>query len=129
VPGSEVKDISWIRLDGREKTEKDWHAPNACCLSFVLSGEAGKYHLTSAGRAEPDDNFFVVMNASDDSIRFKLPSLGALGDWETLIDTSLKDMGRQVKVGKPGDEHEIAAHSFLLFVSRAGDQCPEDCEE
>src|SRR3546814_4498372 len=46
------KDILWLRPDGQEKEGEDWEMPYARCLSFLLSGEAGQYHLTTQGEPE-----------------------------------------------------------------------------
>src|SRR5690606_15050494 len=64
TPGTTVKDITWILPDGREKQQDDWNVHYAHCLGFVISGDAGKYHLTAGGEPETDDTFFVIMNSS-----------------------------------------------------------------
>ena len=40
TPGTEIKDITWLKPDGTERSDGDWHLPGDRCLSFVLSGEA-----------------------------------------------------------------------------------------
>jgi glycogen operon protein len=125
VPGTDIKDISWTRPDGKEKTRKDWNVPYAQCLSFVLSGEPGRYHLTSRGRAEPDDTFLVVMNAADESIDYILPSPGSGGLWEMLVDTSRQDEPTEASPIEPGGSYTIASHTFLLFVNRLNESDPD----
>jgi len=119
VPGTDIKDISWLRPDGEEKTDKDWNVPDARCLSFVLSGEPGRYHLTSTGRAEADDTFLVIMNASPETIAYTLPTLGSPDRWEGLIDTSQPNGFAAVL--EPGESFSVTPHSFCLFVSRLND--------
>lgn len=118
VPGTDVKDITWMTPDGREKTEKDWNVPYARCLSFVLSGEAGRYHLTSGGRAEPDDTFLVIMNASEEAIEYVLPELAAPCAWEPIVDTSQPELSESPGDIQPGDTYTVVSHTFLLFISR-----------
>lgn len=118
VPGTNVKDITWLRPDGKEKTEKDWNVPYARCLSFLLSGEAGQYHVTSTGEAEPDDTFLIVMNASNDKVDYTLPALDNPCAWELLIDTAESSAIGEGRAIQPGESYDVVAHSFLLFVSR-----------
>src|SRR3546814_5814556 len=60
IPGTEIKDITWFNPDGSEKSGDDWNDPSNRFVAFLLSGEAGLYHLTSFGEPEPDDSFLVV---------------------------------------------------------------------
>ncbi len=126
VPGAQVKDITWLRPDGREKTEKDWNVPYARCLGFVLSGEPGRYHLDSQGRVEPDDTFLVIMNASGEAIDYRLPSLNSARAWELLIDTSRPDDGDGDIAVKPGEGYSITPRTFLLFIRRDGESREAD---
>jgi glycogen operon protein len=116
TPGSNVKDITWLKPDGQELTDEDWNAGYAHCLGFVLSGEARDYHLTDVGLPETDDAFLIVMNAAAGPIDFMLPTFKNCLQWQLLIDTSSEDgfcSGCQEPPGKP---YTVAAHSFLLFV-------------
>jgi len=91
IPGTDVKDVTWLRADGEEMTDGDWAGPEARMLCLLLSGEAGLMHLTERGEKETDDTFLLVVNASHLDVVQKLPS-GAEGEqWETLIDTARDD--------------------------------------
>ena len=116
IPGTETKDITWLRPDGTETEQQDWERPSAHFLSFVLSGEAGQYHLTAAGEPETDDTFLAIMNAHHEPIRYRMPSFNTSGAWELVFDTSMADgldaNGRQFK---PGDTYAVTPRSFLLL--------------
>lgn len=120
TPGSEIKDITWLRPDGKEQTEEDWNVAYAHCLGFVLSGEARGYHLTDAGIPETDDAFLVLMNASSDPIDFLLPAFKSTTAWELLVDTSLKEGFCEGCREPPGKIYPIPPQTFLLFVRRSG---------
>ena len=60
---SEIKDITWLRHDGRERGPEDWGDPEDHCLAYVLSGEAHGYHLTASGEPESDETFLAILNA------------------------------------------------------------------
>jgi glycogen operon protein len=54
IPGTEVKDVTWLRADGEEMSEADWadaHARMLCLL--LLSGEAGSCIRPSAAKRKP----------------------------------------------------------------------------
>jgi len=120
TPGTDIKDITWLRPDGKEKVEQDWQVPYARCLSFVLSGEAGAYHLTAAGEAEPDDTFLVIMNAFGDSINYAMPTLESVKTWVLLFDTNNEDGTGDGRALAPGATFVIGPHSLTLFVLRDG---------
>ena len=89
IPGTEIKDITWLRPDGTETEQQDWERSSAHFLSFVLSGEAGQYHLTATGEPETDDTFLVIMNAHHEPISYRMPSFDTSGAWELAFDTSV----------------------------------------
>ncbi len=53
IPGTDVKDVVWLRPDGSEMAEGDWNDPGAKALGIRLSGEAGLLHLTETGNRNP----------------------------------------------------------------------------
>ncbi len=121
TPGSNIKDITWLRPDGEEQTQDDWNDPYARCLGFLLSGEARDYHLTAVGVPETDNAFLVLMNASPDPIDFLLPEFKHCKRWELLIDTSAEDGFCEDCGGQPGKTYKVAPYAFLLF-GRCGEQ-------
>ncbi len=90
IPGTEVKDVIWMRPDGQEMANGDWEHPHARSLAIRLSGEAGIVHLTETGEQEPDDTFLLLVNASHENVGFVLPN-GDVGAWEGLLDTMAED--------------------------------------
>jgi len=119
LPGNHVKDIHWLRPDGNEKTWEDWGVSYARCLSFVVSGEAGEYHLTERGEPQPDDTFLAMMNAGQETLEFQMPAPRGNERWHLVFDTAEQETRELVLVG--GDAtYSLRAHSFALFV------CPRD---
>ena len=76
IPGTEVKDVLWLRPDGEEMQERDWQEAHAKALEVRLSGEAGLMHLAARGEREPDDTFLILVNASHEDLRSRLPQEG-----------------------------------------------------
>jgi glycogen operon protein len=88
VPGTEVRDITWLRPDGQPMGEDDWHGDDERSIGLLLSGEPGAYHMTVRGEQEPDDSFLVILNASDAAIAYALPERGFHSPPEVMLNTA-----------------------------------------
>ncbi|MCB9948319.1 MAG: glycogen debranching protein GlgX [Rhodospirillaceae bacterium] len=117
IPGTNVKDIVWQRPDGTEMTAKEWGDPVARSLRFLLSGEAGQFHLTERGEPEPDDTFLVVLNASDQAIEHLMPTMAPGSQWEILIDTG-ESGDTAAGVIEAGHPVTSRPHSLMLLTLR-----------
>ena len=113
IPGTTVKDIHWLRPDGQEKTPADWGVAHARCLGFLLSGEAGQYHLTAHGTPEPDDTFLLILNAATAALDFRLPTTNGGAPWDVVFDT-----GRPHDPPPPDDDYAVLDRSSVLLISR-----------
>jgi len=116
VPGTNIKDIVWLRPDGEEKTEQDWDIPSVRYLGYVLSGEAGEYHVTARGEPEPDDTFLVMLNAQEEEISYRLPSVDGSGPWQVVFDTWYEDSFCVPEAVVEGDAYTVNPRSFVLMV-------------
>jgi isoamylase len=124
IPGTEVKDVIWLRPDGREMNSEDWR-PDVHSLAIRLSGEAGLVHLSAAGEQEPDDTFLLLINSGHEDVPFVLPN-GDHETWELLVDTTAED-GTPVKdLAAPGSEVHVGALSVqvLRLVSESDAEGP-----
>ncbi|MGE5441648.1 MAG: glycogen debranching protein GlgX [Bacteroidota bacterium] len=115
IKGTEIKDISWLRPDGREFSPEEWGNDGIHYLSFVVRGEAGEYHLTAKGEPQPDDSFFIILNAHYESIDWTLPSIGAGSRWRLVVDTESDD-GVAGALIEDGDVYSTAARSVVVFI-------------
>ncbi|HDQ41298.1 MAG TPA: glycogen debranching enzyme GlgX [Desulfonatronum sp.] len=114
IPGTEVKDVVWMRPDGREMGDENWDDPHARALAIRLSGEAGIVHLTETGEQEPDDTFLLLVNADHEAVDFVLPN-GDAGVWEALVDTTAEDGGAESGPFPPGTVLQTGARSLRLL--------------
>jgi isoamylase len=87
IPGTEVKDVTWLRPDGHEMCNRDWEDAHAKAIGIRISGEAGLMHLTPRGDQERDDTYLIFMNASDEDIPFRLADAAGGAGWQILVDT------------------------------------------
>ena len=116
IPGTDIKDIVWLKPDGSEMTVEDWQAPDARSIGFVISGEAGQYHLTERGEPEPDDTFFVAMNAADEPVDYVLPTAGdPERPWQVTVDTDRATRRRDQFV-EAGEAFTVRPRSLVLLI-------------
>jgi glycogen operon protein len=118
IPGTDVKDVTWLRADGEEMSAEDWAAGHAKMLCLLLSGEAGLMHLTARGEEETDDTFLLVVNASHEEVSQKLPAGQQEDYWQTLIDTARDDPDEDGERFDPDDEVGLVARSAKLLIRR-----------
>lgn len=87
------RDIVWFTAVGSEITEADWRSEFARTLAALIA------QPESDGRG---DEFYLVFNASADSMKFTLPP----GNWETLLTTGAGLI----------DSNQIQTESFTVAV-------------
>jgi glycogen operon protein len=86
------KDLSWIRPDGEEMTDADWHNGNNHALGMLIYGEATD-ETDDRGRPIKGETLLVILNAGDQSVEFKLPAIhGSPAMWAEMVDTARRDL-------------------------------------
>ncbi len=119
IPGTAIRDILWLRPDGREMSDPDWLDQEARTLTMLIRGEAGQYHLTAMGEQQPDDSFLIVLNAHFQTVELTLPSLAAGARWELLIDTATDRGFVGGTFYRDGETYLVQERSFMLMIRRA----------
>ncbi|HET6521389.1 MAG TPA: glycogen debranching protein GlgX, partial [Geminicoccaceae bacterium] len=120
IPGTDVKDVMWLRPGGGEMAPEDWEDPFAKAIGLLLSGEAGLMHLTERGEPEPDDTFLMLLNASHVDVPFTLPAPEPIEAWELVVNTAAEPSFDSGERFEPGGEFTAVARSFALLVRRGG---------
>ncbi|HKS87997.1 MAG TPA: glycogen debranching protein GlgX [Stellaceae bacterium] len=121
VSAAGLKDITWVTPAGVEATGEDWGNPVALTLGYVLCGEAGEFY-TPGGQRDIDESFLVMMNAYEGDLEFHFPQLSAPLLWEALVDTAEPGgLASGWRLWRPGEAYPLRAHSFALFINRAGE--------
>ena len=79
------KDLAWLRGDGQEFTEADWHFSDNRLIGMYLSGDL----RTRGPRGEPlvDDPFLLVLNGSPHAATFLLPGRPFGTEYQVVVDT------------------------------------------
>ncbi len=111
VPGTNTKDVTWIRSNGQEMTEEAWSDPNNHSIGMLLFGRAAD-EVDSRGRSAPADTLLLLLNASPRSHSYALPRMESPGVWEELLNTARPGpWARQVR----NEAVNLTAHSSLLL--------------
>ena len=114
IRGSELKDLTWFRPDGREMADEDWNNPHARCLGLRLSGDAID-ELTAQGEHVVDDTFLILVNAHHAPVAFATPAHRPGIRWEALIDTRAPDGRADQRILRPGDAYELIGRSLAIL--------------
>jgi isoamylase len=111
VPGTNTKDVTWIRSNGQEMTDEAWEDPNNQSIGMLLFGRAAD-EVDIRGRSAPADTLLLLLNAGTRSHSYTLPRMESPGMWEELLNTARPGpWTRQVR----NDAVNLTAHSSLLL--------------
>jgi isoamylase len=87
LSGTGLKDVAWLRPDGQELTELDWHDPQAYVLGMLIHGQATD-EKDDHGRPVVGRTLLLLVNGGARPRAFTLPRLGRPGDWRELVHTT-----------------------------------------
>jgi isoamylase len=117
IRGSEVKDLTWLRPDGREMSEEEWQNPLTRCLGLRISGDALD-EMNARGEPVVDDTFVILLNGHHEPIDFMLPAHRRGVRWEPVLDTRMAEMGRRQRLFKGGEAYGLEGRSVAVFIMR-----------
>jgi glycogen operon protein len=113
--GADVGDIGWFKTNGEQMAEEDWKTGFARSLGVFLNGK-GIPTPDSHGDAMVDDSFYILFNAHQEGLDFKLPT-GPWGElWVEAIDTNdpVPDLRGQRQI-RAGDAVRVESHSMMVL--------------
>jgi len=115
IRGSEVKDISWFKPDGKEMTDEDWNAGYTKSLTLRLAGDAiGE--TDEKGRLIVDDTLLILLNAHHEPRTFTLPAHKRGVRWQPILDTTVAaGSEKSVVILKGGERFELEARSIAVL--------------
>ena len=113
VPSNGRKDIEWIRPDGQEMEESDWHNQINHILACVINGNACEVSKNPASIKTSDDDFMILMCGNTYGVvDFRLPPPPNKQKWELVFDTAGK--GKQIN---DDGTYSLEAYSYVLLKS------------
>ena len=107
VPGTNTKDVTWIRSNGQEMTDEAWEDPNNQSIGMLLFGRAAD-EVDIRGRSASADTLLLLLNAGTRSHSYVLPRMetpGAVG--------RAAQHGAAGPVGAPGPQRCRQPHRAL----------------
>ena len=87
VPGTQLKDVSWVRPDGEELKEDDWADTENRVLGMLLNGRAVD-EVDGRGRRARGATLVLYLNAGTRSRSCTLPKVAEPGRWQELVNTA-----------------------------------------
>jgi isoamylase len=117
LPGADIKDLTWFKLDGNEIVDAEWADPETRSMAMRLAGEAIDEREPEGGRIS-DDTLLVLLNAYHEDLTFTFPETGGEGDchWERLMDTEQPTppmpSGQTFAIGST---YDLAPRALALF--------------
>jgi glycogen operon protein len=115
IRGSEVKDISWFKPDGKEMTDEDWNAGYTKSLTLRLAGDAiGE--TDEKGRLIVDDTLLILLNAHHEPRTFTLPAHKRGVRWQPILDTTVAaGSEKSVVILKGGERFKLESRSIAVL--------------
>ncbi|MBZ0159335.1 glycogen debranching protein GlgX [Candidatus Methylomirabilis sp.] len=114
IRGSEVKDLSWFRSDGKEMSDEDWKDSPLKPFGLRLAGDAID-EVDSQGERIVDDTLLILLNAHKDVIPFILPAHRTGVRWELILDTQQPNGCRKHRLLKGGEAFDLEGRSLALL--------------
>jgi isoamylase len=113
IRGSNIKDIMWLRADGREMTDEDWNSSWIRCFGIFLSGEIPG-EVDDQGMPFQDDSMVLVLNSHFERIAFIVPDFLPHSTWNLEFDTHRLEIEKP-ETYKSGDSVNIWGRSLVLL--------------
>ncbi|MFP4114161.1 MAG: glycogen debranching protein GlgX [Spirochaetales bacterium] len=88
IPGTSVRDVTWLTPAGTPMSEAEWTDASTRALGILLSGQAGERFLTELGEPEPDENFLILLNPAAKRITWTLPETEDPHPWRIRLSTA-----------------------------------------
>jgi isoamylase len=105
LPGADIKDLTWFKIDGTEIVDAEWTDAEVRSMAMRLAGEAIDEREPEGGRIS-DETLLVLLNGSHEELTFVLPEAGASAacKWQRVLDTCAPD-----RPSDNGERHSVGA--------------------
>lgn len=114
IHGTQVKDIMWVRPDGKEMTDEDWGSTCVRCIGMRLYGEKTD-ETTENGDILVDDDFLILLNSCQEQIDFITPQFVPGTKWEIMVNTNKSGNQAKGKIVHGGTMFQVSARSLALL--------------
>ena len=123
IRGKDIRDIRWLRTDGKDMTDDDWNSSYVRCLGMLLNGQAMN-EVDECGKRITDNVYLLLINSYWEPVPFLFPKKQHLqGRWKILVDTQQPETRKEdTTVTK---HLELPARSLLLLERQGPDNIPD----
>jgi isoamylase len=109
-----VKDIEWFLPEGVEMNDDHWKTAFAKSMAVFLDGR-DLCMVDPKGEKIIGDSFYIIFNAHNEPVDFKLPKEVYAKDWIKILDTSNVKEEDDKTVLMPESMIKINGRSIVLF--------------
>ncbi|HZB96977.1 MAG TPA: glycogen debranching protein GlgX, partial [Candidatus Sulfotelmatobacter sp.] len=106
-------DVTWLRPDGEEMAEDDWHDAGARSLGMVLDGELIP-DRDPDGEPMRGDTLMVLLHAGVEDMEWRMPR-GLGSPWQVLFDTASNEPAAQKALVPAGEVVVMRARSLFVL--------------
>lgn len=114
VKGIGLEDIAWFLPEGFEMSEENWNHDFAKSLAVFLNGH-GLRSTDPKGNKITDNSFYVIFNAYDGELDFKLPTDKYGDTWIKVLDTAENFIGENGQIFSASDVIRVNGRSVVLL--------------
>jgi len=111
-----IREVAWLRPDGGEMTDTEWHTTYNRCIGVYLAGTVIE-RVDKRGKPVRDDNFLTLFNAHHERIDFLLPEFHAGGVWLVVLDTGNAKRPFEHKHFEAGAAYPLEGRSMALLIA------------
>jgi len=109
-------DAVWLRPDGHEMREENWHRDDAHALALFLNGDAIT-EPDAHGRRIVDDSFLLLLNSHYEPVDFQLPEREYGDSWRIVVDTAAEADATDETEVKAGGTVSVQARGAIVLTS------------
>jgi glycogen operon protein len=114
IRGSGVTDIGWFTPGGEPMSDQRWAENHARSLGVFLNGR-GIRTPDDHGQPVSDDSFYLLFNAHDAPVAFKIPESDFYDRWVKVLDTDQPSPDQDAETYQAGDQVMVAGRSLVVL--------------
>jgi len=106
-----LKDLCWLRPDGKEMSDEEWRDPKTRTFGMLVAGIAAD-EVDERGRPNHGSTLLILFNPSNRAVHFVLPTnVPSGGEWREHVNTALGNRRTPKGAGV-----NVAPHSLVLLT-------------
>lgn len=114
VDGTQAEDIAWFLPEGTGMTQERWQHDYAKSLGIYLNGKALRM-MDENGAPVIDDSFYIIFNAHDSEVPYKLPPATYGTHWMKVLDTSAGGIIEKGEIFGAGETIVVPERSVIVL--------------